>query len=136
MPHTLRHLCFGLCIALLAAINLHGVSKSQHDFAHAADWPAVALVEADDDHHAAHVHVDPDEVPEMNADLDSDGPIPMGHHHHGGGDVHAAMPSSGRVLTNSSSPASDLRRPGLDPALSSHSGDGPEHPPKRIRTVI
>jgi len=24
-------------------MNLHGLSQSQHDFAHAADWPAVAL---------------------------------------------------------------------------------------------
>jgi hypothetical protein len=46
------------------------------------------------------------------------------------------MPSSGRVLTDTSSVTSALRRPGPDPALSSHTGDGPEYPPKRIRTVV
>ncbi|MFA4892162.1 hypothetical protein [Brevundimonas sp.] len=43
MTHALRHICIGPCVALLAAMNLHGLSQSQHDFAHAADWPAVAL---------------------------------------------------------------------------------------------
>lgn len=136
MPHVLRHVCIGLCVALLAAMNLHGVSQSQHDFGHASDWPAVALIEAGDDHHASHVHVAPDGVPDTNTDRNDDGPIPVGHHHHGGGDVQAAMPASGRVLTETSSPASTLRRPGADPALSSHTGDGPEHPPKRMRTVV
>lgn len=136
MNHALRHICIGLCVALLAAMNLHGVSQSQHDFAHAADWPAVALTESDHDHHAAHVHVAPEEVPDTDTDRDDDGPIPVGHHHHGGGDVQAAMPSSGRALTDTSSVTSALRRPGPDPALSSHTGDGPEHPPKRARTVV
>ena len=136
MPQPFRHLCIGLCVALLAAMSLHGLSRSQHDFAHAADWPAVALIQADDDHHAAHVHVAPDEVPDLDTDRDGDGPIPVGHHHHGGGDVQAAMPSSSRVLTETSPPASTLRRPGPDPALSSHTGDGPEYPPKRMRTVV
>jgi hypothetical protein len=122
-------------------MNLHGVSQSQHDFAHAADWPAVALIEADDDHHAvhvhaAHVHVSPEQVPDLDTDRDGDGPMPVGHHHHGGSDVQAAMPSSSRGLTETSSPASALRRPAADPALSSHTGEGPEHPPKRMRTVV
>ena len=136
MNHALRHICIGLCVALLAAMNLHGVSQSQHDFAHAADWPAVALTESDHDHHAAIVHEAPEEVPDTDTDRDDDGPIPVGHHHHGGGDVQAAMPSSGRALTDTSSVTSALRRPGPDPALSSHTGDGPEHPPKRARTVV
>lgn len=136
MPHVLRHLCIGLCVAVMAAMHLHGVSQSRHDFAHAADWPAVALIEADDEPHAAHVHVAPDEAPDNDTDPDDDGPIPVGHHHHGGADVQAAMPASGRVLTDTSSAASALRRPGPDPALSSHTGDGPEHPPKRMRTVV
>lgn len=136
MPHFMRHLCIGLSVAFLAAMNLHGLSQSQHDSAHAADWPAVALIEADGDHHAAHVHVAPDEVPATDADGDGEGSIPVGHHHHGGADIHAAMPASGRVLTETSSPASALRRPGSDAALSSLAGDGPEHPPKRMRTVV
>lgn len=136
LPHFMRHLCIGLCFAFLAALNLHGLSQTQHDFAHAADWPAVALIEADDDHHAAHVHVAPDDIPDLDTDRDGDGPIPVGHHHHGGGDVHAAMLSSGRVLTETSPPAPALRRPGPDPALSSLAGDGPEYPPKRMRTAV
>ncbi|HWQ85724.1 hypothetical protein [Brevundimonas sp.] len=138
MNHALRHICIGLCVALLAAMNLHGLSQSRHDFAHAAEWPAVALVESEHDPHPAHVHLAPEEVPDTDTDnRDGDEPIPVGHHHHhGGSDVQAAMPSSGRVLTDRPSSASALRRPGLDPALASHTGDGPEHPPKRMRTVV
>ena len=136
MPHLFRHLCIGLCVALLAAMNLHGLSESQHAVGHAADWPAVALSEAHEDQHAAHVHVAPDEAPDTDTDRDSDGAIPVGHHHHGGSDVQAAMPASGRVVTETSPSASALRRPGPDPAMSSHTGDGPEHPPKRMRTVV
>lgn len=136
LTHALRHLCIGLCVAFLAGMNLHGLSQSQHAFGHAADWPAVALIEADDDHHAAHVHEAPDEVPDTDTDRGGDESIPVGHHHHGGADVQAALPASGRVLTDGSSPASALRRPGPDPALSSHTSDGPEHPPKRMRTVV
>lgn len=136
MTHALRHLCIGLCVALLVAMNLHGLSQGQHQLAHAVDWPAVALGKLDHDHHAVHVHVAPDEVPDTGPDRDDDEPIPVGHHHHGGGDIQAAMPASSRVLTISPSPASALRRPGPHPALSSHTGDGPEHPPKRMRTVV
>lgn len=134
MPHFMRHFCIGLCVALLAAINLHGVSQSQHDLAHASDWPAIALVEAGDDHHAAHVHVAPDEIP--RSDTEGDAPIPVGHHHHGGGDIQAALPALGRLLTETASAASVLGRPRPDQARSSHTGDGPEHPPKRARTVV
>lgn len=136
MPHLFRQLCIGLCVALLAAINLHGLSETQHAVGHAADWPAVAVSEADDDHHAVHIHVAPDETPDPDTDRDSDSPIPVGHHHHGGGDVQAAMLGAGRVLITASPSAAALRRPGPDPALSGHTGEGPEHPPKRMRTVV
>lgn len=136
LNRALRQICIGLCVALLAAMNLHGVSQVQHDFAHASDWPAVALIVSDPDRHAAHVHVAPEEVPDTDTDRDGEGPIPVGHHHHGGADVQAAMPASGRGLTEASSTASALRPQGPDPALSSHTGDGPEHPPKRMRTVV
>ena len=136
MPHLFRHLCIGLCVAVLAAMNLHGVSQSQHDVGHAADWPAVALIETDDDHHAAHVHVAPDDAPDTDTDRDSDGPIPVGHHHHGGGDVQVAIPGAGRVLITASPSTAALLRPGADRALSSLEGDEPEYPPRRIRTVV
>jgi hypothetical protein len=135
LPHLFRQLCIGLCVAILAAMNLHGLSESQHAVGHAADWPAVAVTEAYDDHHAVHVHVAPDEAPDTDTDRDSDGPIPVGHHHHGG-DVQAAMPGAGRVLITASPSTSALLRPGADPALSSLEGDGPEYPPKRMRTVV
>lgn len=133
MPHLFRQLCIGLCVAILAAMNLHGLSESHHAMGHAADWPAVALTEADDDHHAVHVHMAPDEAPDT--DRDTDDPIPVGHHHHGG-DVQAAMPGAGRVLITASPSTSALLRPEADPALSSLAGDGPEYPPKRMRTVV
>jgi len=135
LPHLFRQLCIGLCVAILAAMNLHGLSESQHTLGHAADWPAVALSEADDGHHAAHVHAAPDEAPDTDTDRDSDGPIPVGHHHHGG-DVHAAIPGAGRVLVTASASTAALQRPGADRALSNLVGDGPEHPPKRMRTVV
>ena len=135
MPHAFRHLCFGLCVAILAAINLHGVSLSQHAVGHAADWPAISLSEADGEHHP-HVHLAPDEAPDTDPERDVDGAPPVGHHHHAGGDVHAALPSVERRVADASSMASALRWPGAAPALSSHTGDGPEHPPKRMRTVV
>jgi len=141
LPQLFRHLCIGLCVALLAAMNLHGVSQGQHAIAHAADWPAVALSGADDDHHGpgghhlAHVHLAPEEAPDADIDQDADGPRPVSHHHHAGGEVPAAMPDAGRMLTAALSPTALLWRLGPDPALSSLAGDGPEHPPKRMRTV-
>lgn len=117
-------------------MNLHGLSQSQHVVAHAADWPAVTLVEADDDHHVVHVHLAPEQAPDTDTDRDADGAPPVGHHHHGGAEVHAAMPSLGRDLTSTPSTVSALRWPGADPALSSLAGDGPEYPPKRMRTVV
>lgn len=135
MPHLFSQLCISLCVAILAAMNLHGLSESQHAVGHAADWPVVAVTEAYDDHHAVHVHVAPDEAPNTDTDRDSDGPIPVGHHHHGG-DVQVAMPGVGRVLITASPSTSALLRPGADSALSSLEGDGPEYPPKRMHTVV
>lgn len=135
MPHAFRHIFFGLCVAVLAAMNLHGVSLSQHAVGHAADWPAISLSEADGDHHP-HVHVAPDEAPDTDTDRDADGAPPVGHHHHGGGDVHAAPLSTERGLTEALALTSALRWAGPEPALSSLADDGPEHPPKRMRTVV
>ncbi len=136
MPHLIRRLCIGLAVAILAAMNLHGLSQSQHVFVHAGEGAAVALIESGDDHPADHVHLAPDEGPDTDNERDGEGSMPFGHHHHGGGDGQAAMPSLGRVLTNSTSTASILGRPGPNTARSSHTGDGPDHPPKRMRTVV
>lgn len=136
MPNALRHLCIGLCVAILAAMNLHGVTESQHAVRHAADWPAVALSEVHDIDHHPHVHVAPQEAPDTDPERDLDGAPPVGHHHHAGGDVHAALLSVERDVADASSMTSALRWPGPAPALPSLVGDGPEHPPKRMRTVV
>ena len=135
MPHAFRHFCIGLCVALLAAMNMHGVSQSQHAVDHAADWPSVALSEVDDDQHTVHVHVAPDEMPDTGINQDADGAPPVGHHHHAGGDVQTALPAVDRGVTKPLS-ASALQWPGSDPALAGLGPDGPEYPPKRMRTVV
>jgi hypothetical protein len=138
VSHVLRHFCIGLSVAILVALNLHGVVQSQHEVAHAADWPAVALADTDTDtdHHDAHVHVAPSDVPDPDTDQDADREQPLGHHHHGGADAHAALPTWGRGLTEGPTQASAQRRAGSDRALSGLPGDGPEYPPKRMRTVV
>jgi len=134
MTSLVRTFCTMFAVAILAAMNLHGVTQSQHTMAHVADWPAVALVEtADDhDHHGAHVHVAPD----ADGDRDIDGDRPVGHHHHGGGDNQAALPTMSRSLTDAPRLGSTVVEPGSGPPLSGFTGDGPEYPPKRMRTVV
>ena len=138
MSKVLRHLCIGLCVAILAALNLHGVVQSQHAVAHAAYWPAVALADMDTDHHDAHVHVAPSDTPDPDPDTDQDADReqPLGHHHHGGADAHAALPTWGKGLTEGPTAASAQRRSGSDRAVAGLPGDGPEYPPKRMRTVV
>jgi hypothetical protein len=57
MTSLARTFCTLFAVAILAAMNLHGVTQSQHAMAHVADWPAVALVDqgSDHDHHGPHV---------------------------------------------------------------------------------
>lgn len=136
MSHLIRHLCIGLCVAMLAALNLHGVVESQHAVGHSANWPVVALVEGHGDHSTAHVHVVPDDATDAYQDREVDDPPPVGHHHHGGGDVHVAMPALSRDAPTALSLISALRWSGTDPAVAGLSPDGPEYPPKRMRTVV
>jgi hypothetical protein len=141
MTTLARTLCTIFAVAILAAMNLHGVTQSQHAMAHMADWPAVALADAsgNDDHHGTHVHVAPEESPEGETDpgdRDADGDRPVGHHHHGGGDNHGAVAVLSRALADVPRVPTmtlDLR---TGPPLASLSGDGPEYPPKRTLTVI
>lgn len=135
MPHAIRHFCIGLCVALLAAMNLHGVSQAQHAVDHAADWPADVLVAAVDDHQTDHVHVVAAEIPDTGMDRTAEDAPPVGHHHHAGGDVQTALPAVDRGVTKPLS-ASALQWPGSDPALAGLGPDGPEYPPKRMRTVV
>lgn len=138
MTSLVRTFCTMFAVAILAAMNLHGVTQSQHTMAHVADWPAVALVETaeDHDHHGAHVHVAPDTVPDTDGDRDIDGDRPVGHHHHGGGDSQGALPTVSRSLTDAPRLVSTVVEPASGPPLSGLTGDGPEYPPKRMRTVV
>ncbi len=136
MPTFVRHFCIGLCVAILAALNLHGVVQVQHSVAHAADWPAVALADTDADHHDAHMHVAPSDAPDSDTGQDADREQPLGHHQHGAADANAALPVGVRGLTEGPASTSGQRHAGLHYVLSGLPGDGPEYPPKRIRTVI
>jgi hypothetical protein len=141
MTTLTRTLCTLFAVAVLAAMNLHGVTQSQHTMAHIADWPAVALVEAFDDHdtHGTHIHVAPEETPDREidpGDRDADGDRPVGHHHHGGGDNLGAVPVVSRALAEAPRIASMTIDPGSGPPLAGLNGDGPEYPPKRTLTVI
>ena len=141
MTTLTRTLCTMFAVAILAAMNVHGVTQSQHTMAHISDWPAVPLVEVsnDHDHHGAHVHVAPDEASDSEHQTGEDASNegrPVGHHHHGGGDSQAAMPVTARAWSAGPTlgvsrvlPGSGSLRPGL-------TIDGPEYPPKWMRTVV
>lgn len=135
MPYCIRNLCIGLCVALLAAMNLHGFSQSQHALGHTVAWPSGSMTVAAGDPLTAHVHGAPDERPDPGIERNADDAAPVGHHHHAGGDVQAALPALDRSLTEPSSTAA-LQWPGFDPALAGLGRDGPEHPPKRMRSVV
>jgi hypothetical protein len=140
MTTLARTFCTLFAVAVLTAMNLHGVTQSQHTMAHIADWPAVALVEvADDhDHHGSHIHVAPDHAPDTapeSGEGDGNEGRPLGHHHHGGGDSQAAIPVLARPW--SAGPTLGVSRipPGSGPIRPGLTIDGPDYPPKRMRTV-
>ena len=141
MTTLARTFCTLFAVAILAAMNLHGVTQSQHTMAHIADWPAVALAEVseDHDHHGAHIHVAPDEFPDSEPEpRESDGNDgrPVGHHHHGGGDSQTAMPAPARVWSGGPPLGVSRVTPGSGPLRPGLTIDGPEYPPKRMRTVV
>lgn len=136
MPDIIRQLCIVMCVAVLAALNLHGVMESQHAVGHASDWPTVALADSDAQHHEVHMHVESSDAPDSDTNRDADREPPLGHHHHGGADAHAALPILGNGLAEGPTVAQAQRRAGLDRAMSGLPGDGPEYPPKRMRTVV
>lgn len=141
MTSLARTVCTMFAVAVLAAMNLHGVTQSQHTMAHLADWPAVAFVGVSDDHdhHGAHMHVAPDHAPDTapeSREEDGNEGRPVGHHHHGGGDSQTAIPVTARVW--SAEPMLSVSRvpPGSGPLRPGLTMDGPEYPPKRMRTVV
>lgn len=141
MTTLTRTLCTMFAVAILAAMNVHGVTQSQHTIAHISEWPAVPLVEVSDDHdhHGAHVHVAPDEAPDTAPETgegDGNESRPVGHHNHGGGDSQAAIPVTARAW--SAGPTLGVSRvpPGAGSLRAGLTMDGPEYPPKRMRTVV
>ena len=135
---SIRSFCVFLCTALLAVTTLHGMMDAQHGMAHTADWPAVALVEVDTvaDQSADHVHVAPDDQSDDATPEDIDNEGPVGHGHQVGGDSHGALPGAEHPLDDGLSSRLAARTPGEAPALGDLSRDGPEYPPKRMRTVV
>jgi hypothetical protein len=133
-----RAICVFLCAALLAVTTLHGMTEARHGMAHAADWPAVALVEIDTvaDQIGDHVHVAPDDQPGDPSPEDVNNEGPVGHGHQVGGDSHGALPEAERPLDDSLRSRLAARTPGVDPAWGELNRDGPEYPPKRMRTVV
>lgn len=135
MSHALRQLCIGLCVAIMVALNLHGAVQAHHSVAHAAGWPSVAVADVDLKHGDAHSHSLPTYSPESDPDRDADREQPLGHHHHGT-DAHAALPIWDKGLTEGLASVSAWRPVGEDHDLPGLPGDGPEYPPKRMRTVV
>jgi hypothetical protein len=138
LRNSIRSFCVFLCTALLAVTTLHGMMDAQHGMAHAADWPAVALVEIDTvaDQIADHVHVALDDQSDDATPEDVDNEAPVGHGHQVGGDSHGALPGAEHPLDDGLSTRLAARTPGVAPALGDLSRDGPEYPPKRMRTVV
>lgn len=137
MQHSIRSVCVFLCIALLAVTSIHGVSDTQHTVAHASDWPALALADHDGatGNQLDHIHVAADDLSEEAPTGEIDGDGPLGHSHHIGGDSHPALPGAEYPMNDGSS-SNVARGHGLDSALGDMTRDGPEHPPKRMRTVV
>lgn len=112
---------------------MNGVADMQHGIGHASDWPAAAITDASD-HDSGHFHVAPDRSDKTpTGEIDGDGR--MGHGHHAG-DNYAALPGAEYPVNANATPVADARGHGLDSALGDMSRDGPEYPPKRMRTVV
>ena len=111
---------------------------AQHGMAHAADWPAVGLVEVDTvaDQIGDHVHVAPDDQSDDVTPEDVDNEGPVGHGHQVAGDSHGALPGAEHLQDDSLRSRLTARTPGVDPVLDDLNRDGPEYPPKRMRTVV
>ncbi len=148
MSRLFRTLCVSLCAALVAVLSLHGVQDSRHQIAHAADWPAMAIGHEDHaetvdiEHGSPHVQVAPEATSYDPLDQaekiegDGGGGRPASHHHHSGSDAHTAIPILGRDLTPLVASDAVLFKPAVDDARPAHDNDGPEYPPRRMRTII
>jgi hypothetical protein len=124
-------LCALVCVAVFGVMMTHGLSDLRHEASHAAVEQAESIGH---DHAASHGPATDIEVASGNA-AEPPGSLPAGHHHHGGGDSQAALPSQAGDLprlTEARGGSAFLRVNQLPEGLI---GDGPEHPPKQLRTI-
>ncbi len=143
VPRQFRALFVSLCAALLVVVSLYGALQTNHRIAHASDWPPVASVgsEVDADHDPLHVHVAPDAsekgdaVPSDDDDRDN-GLRSSGHHHPSSGDSPNLVPAIGPVVKAVHRSNGVQHWSARDRSHPEHDGDGPEYPPKRMRTVV
>ncbi|WP_426035069.1 hypothetical protein [Brevundimonas sp. DC300-4] len=138
MPQSFRLLCVCLGVAILVALQAHGVIDTRHRLEHGLQFPGVSYAEAATiGHDHEHDQTEPAPTDDASAFDVADRPggdSPINHHHHGGGDVHVALTTPAHqteaVIMASArlGPASGLRPPGIR-------GDGPSHPPKQQRLI-
>ncbi len=139
MSRLFRTLCVSLFVALVAVLSLHGVQDGQHQLAHAAEWPTASAAHDDHDRDPAQITTDTivDRIDQAESNDDDGGAgRPTGHHHHGGGDTHTAIPALGRDFAPLVAANALLIQPAVDGSRPGRTEDGPEHPPKRMRTIL
>lgn len=131
MTKLIPTLCAIICVAVVGAMMTHGMSDLRHEVSHATVEQAGSIGH---DHAVEHDPATEVDVASADAD-DSSGSLPPGHHHHGGGDTQVALPGQeGGLphLTEARGGSAFLRVNQLPEGLI---GDGPEHPPKQLRTI-
>ena len=142
MSRLFRTLCVSLCAALMAVTSLYGASQTGHRIAHASDWPPIASPGSgfDADHDPLHVHVAPEPATGTDTggaeDPETGETRPAGHHHATTGDSPNAVPDTAHGVKSILRSASEQHGFAGDPSRPNHDGDGPEYPPKRMRTVV
>ena len=142
LSRLFRTLCVSFCAALLAVTSLYGASQTGHRVAHTFDWPPIASPGSafDADHDPLHVHVAPKPATGTDAaggeDPDTSETRPTGHHHAATGDSPNAVPEAGNGVKAILRSTTGQHWSAGDPSRPNHDGDGPEYPPKRMRTVI
>ena len=126
MPRLLRLLCVCLGVAVMVAVQMHGVQNNQHRIEHGLQFPGVSYEDAADlahDHDHGHSHDaatnDDGSANAQTMDVaDESGKSPLSHHHHSGGDIHVALatpvhPTGAGVVTSLDlGPAPDAVPPG------------------------
>lgn len=149
LPQLLRLINACLGVAILVALQAHGVIDTRHRIDHSLQFPGVSYAEAaaiDHDHKRRHTlqsdheheHDQPQIAPSDNLSaLDvADGPEngPIKHHHHGGVELPLALALPLAQVEDRTAKTETLAlRPGLAP--SGLRGGGLFHPPKQQRLI-